>query len=254
MAFLSRYITGTCFLNFSSKFVGIMSHLRPSRLRILSTLDHLNLFFVSVGAFNSTAEICRRCHVLFHQCCFVGCLSLQRHCLPKNHAMPADDSRATCRYGTGGQGWKPWITLPHDFPSTIWIWHWHMALYILYHIVLDSTIQKIYRATFMPASKGIDDGLGLPDDLQSHLAWDNFWPMYFDERQTKAPAFALGQFAQMRLRSDGSLCNIELPSVDWVAQSELSVAKHWTAPRAVLFCAVRIRRADSNGFQWLLAM
>ena len=127
MAFLSRYITGTCFLNFSSKFVGIMSHLRPSRLRILSTLDHLNLFFVSVGAFNSTAEICRRCHVLFHQCCFVGCLSLQRHCLPKNHAMPADDSRATCRYGTGGQGWKPWITLPHDFPPRfeygIDIWH-----------------------------------------------------------------------------------------------------------------------------------
>lgn len=88
----------------------------------------------------------------------------------------------------------------------------------------------------MPASKGIDDGLGLPDDLQSHLAWDNFWPMYFDERQTKAPAFALGQFAQTRLWSDGSLCNIELPSVDWVAQSELSVAKHWTAGQS---CSVQ---------------
>ena len=54
--------------------------------------------------------------------------------------------------------------------------------------------------------------------------------------QTKAPAFALGQFAQTRLRSDGSLCNIELPSVDWVAQSELSVAKHWTAGQS---CSVQ---------------
>lgn len=59
-----------------------------------------------VEAFKSSAQICRRCHVLFHQRCFVGCLSLQPHCLPNNHAMRADDSRATCCYGTGGQGWK----------------------------------------------------------------------------------------------------------------------------------------------------
>ena len=114
MAFLSRYITGTCFLNFSSKFVGIMIHLRPSRLRILSTLDHLNLFFCLCGSIQFN------CRNLQKVSCFVSSMLLCR--LPISPAAlpskkPCD---ASWRFQSHLSLWHRWPRMENVDRITTW--------------------------------------------------------------------------------------------------------------------------------------